>query len=241
MLNWQRLISVYGNRPSRIDCRSGKQKSLFYQPVSFFSISAKVKAQQNFKLFTRPRPIITIQNWLYSVLVNGYHRVDFNLADFCASCPFVVEQILQSLANNDTQHLNEAIDVKCLENLIQNWNDLTPNAKQFLSNLNSHDIYHRYPTIRMRLPEKINPSKELTSFLNIHLQIYFSASPKDMMPMSDREMFFKNVPFPMEAVKLPVTHYFQFEREITRGVDDSWKLMSCGSFPSAAFIFSKLS
>ena len=234
---WKKAYSTITSTRSRYF--SPKSNELIYQPKLLLSTSANVKAQNNPKLFTRPRPIIAIHNWLYTALVNGYHKLDFNLKDFCSSCPLVVEEIVRSLANDDTQHLNEVIYSNCLENLIAEWNDLPQNAKYFLSNLKSNDFHHRYPTIRMRLPEKINPSKELTSFLNVRIEIIFFATPSDIMSLSDREKF-KNSPLSpiMKDIKLPVIHNFQFEREVTRGVDDSWKLISCGSFPSANFKFS---
>ena len=230
--------SVFLSRNKK-ECVWKTTETLFCQPVLSFNTTANVKAEQSMKIFTRPRPIIAFHNWMYTALVNGYYKLDFSLQDFCDSCPLVAEEIVQRLVQGNAKNLNEAVDSECLNNIVMHWNELPENAKQFLSTLNNKNFYCRYPTIRMRLPDKINPSKELTSFLNISIQIFFFASAADMLSMTERERLMETMSF-LADMKIPIIHNFVFEREITKDVVDSWKLLSCGSFPSSAITFTRI-
>lgn len=186
-----------------------------------FSCSAIHLNSEKVKFLSRPRPIIAFNNWVYGNLVRGYFEKGFFLEDFCNSCPIVVEQIISCLKNSETEVLKDAINPACLENIISNWNLLSNKDQNTLTQLSVKDIKYCYPTIRMRLPGKIDPSSEIQAFLNIHIQIYYFANEK-------LEVNFSNISF-----NLPVFHNFVFEWEITKGVENtSWILESCGSFPN---------
>ena len=208
-------------RPVRLNL---KQQPHFYKLVQTFSTS-NFKFQE-LKIFSRPRPIVAFNNWIYGNLVRGYFNKDFFLEDFCKSCPIIVEQIIDCLKNNNTEILKDAISPSCLENIIAQWNHLPSNHKEELAKLSEKDFKYRYPTIRMRLPGKIDPKIEIPAFLTIIIQIYYLVDAKELENIGNLKL------------KLPAFHNFVFESEVTKNVEDtSWKLESCGTFPTYTPVF----
>ena len=213
---------------------STKENLLKHKQTLSFSTTSPCKSDNvRAAVFTKPRPIVTFHNWVYCKLIQGYFDSEFNLDEFCSNCPYVVEQILKCLANNDMEFLDDAVESSCFEKIKSEWDQLSEESKLFLSRLDHTEFFHRYPTIRIRMPQRNDPSKELTTFLNIQIQIYYFDNSKDML--SKMKDILPRLDVPIEEIELPVYHNFEFEREITRGVDDSWKLLSCGNFPSAKY------
>ena len=194
---------------------------------SLFSTSAPKHQDSKIKVLSRPRPIVTFNNWMYGNLLRGYFNQDFFLDEFCRSCPYVVEQIVKCLTTNNTDDLKDAVDAECLKEIISRWNQCSPDQKKFYEESDHNTFQTHYPTIRMRMPGQLDPTKEIPAFVNIKIDILFFAKNKDISSEFPFGELITN-----RGLKYPFLNTFIFEKEVTKGVDDSWLLKSCGRFPS---------
>jgi len=176
-----------------------------------------------------PNPFISFQNWMFGFMVRGYFQQEFDLSEFQRACPLVCLSILDKLSNGKSDELDGLLKPECARKVIQSWEELNPEEKNAVQRSKAQDLKFMRPKLRMRMPDHGSGS-ELKAFLNIQiilLHLFRVPDWKARLPPGFSATL-QNVPF-------PVQHIFEFEREVTRGVDGAWRLEDCESWPLPKF------
>lgn len=166
---------------------------------------------------------------MFGFMVRGYFQQEFDLSEFQRACPLVCLSILDKLSNGKSDELDGLLKPECARKVIQSWEELNPEEKNAVQRSKAQDLKFMRPKLRMRMPDHGSGS-ELKAFLNIQiilLHLFRVPDWKARLPPGFSATL-QNVPF-------PVQHIFEFEREVTRGVDGAWRLEDCESWPLPKF------
>lgn len=193
-----------------------------------------------------PNPYTSLHNWIFGVMVRGYYRQSFVLNDFLTACPYALLAVIERLTNREFEGITELMSQSCADKTVENWNKLDPAQQRIISNLNADDFFFKHPKIRMRMPEKKSGDVEVPSFLNIRMMLMYKVDhtmwreyfPKDidLGDVSNKVLGeFKN---PVkDALLMICAQTFEFEREVTKGVEGFWEIKDMGSFPIPTPLF----
>merc|ERR550534_2917221 len=169
-----------------------------------------------------PNPYTSFHNWIFSLMVRGYYKQEFSLADFLSACPHALISVIEHLKSEQYEKLRELMSRNCADKTIENWNKLSVAQQRIISNMTPGECFFKHPKIRMRMPEKKSSDVEVPSFLNIRMMLMHKVDyrmfeeyfPKDIeLGVSDKVLGdFKN---PVKHALLTISaQSVEFEREV---------------------------
>ncbi|CAK8684919.1 uncharacterized protein LOC143453092 [Clavelina lepadiformis] len=207
----------------------GNTKKLPSRPFTCSSWLAKEKIV----IPTFPTPITSLRNWAFGWMVRKHFQPDFNLREFCELIPMMIHHIVRLLAQGNKDELKALAVSECLENLSGNWESLPASKKTLLESLEEDDFYWNYPKIKMLMENPVDNSEGITAIMHIEIYVFFFVDPNEVDVEGWRKI---KVPFmssgAMEMMKFPVIHRLLLKREVSKGVEDCWRLQECYDFPN---------
>jgi len=202
------------------------------------STDSKNKDQEMRPVFL-PNPFVSLKNYLWGLMVRGYFQQEFDLKEFIAACPHAMTHVNSLLVEEDFDSLNSVMLNQCKQSIIKEWSSLSSDQKESVENTRVKDITFLNPEIRMRMPEKEDGEAEIPAHLNIKMEAVvnlFSPAWKDYLPNNFDEMplgFVTRSPMlaKINSERCFISFTVAFEREVTRGKDDDWKITELGTWP----------
>jgi len=193
-----------------------------------------------------PNPYVSLQNWIFGMMVRGYYQQNFNLKEFLDACPHVLLSVVELLNNRNFEKVYDLMSQRCADKTIENWNKLNPAQQRTISNLSPDELFFKHPKIRMRMPESKSNDGEITSFLNIRMMLMYRVDrrlwseyfPKDIDLGDVSNKLLGEYQDSVKHVFLMIcAQTFELEREVTKGTDGFWEIKDMGTFPIPTPLF----
>jgi len=186
-----------------------------------------------------PNPFLSLKNFLWGLMVRGYFKQEFDLKEFIAACPHAMGHVNSLLVEEDFDSLDNVMLSECKQSIIKQWSSLTTGQKESVEDTRVKDITFLNPEIRMRMPDKEDSEAEIPAHLNIKMEAVvnlLSSAWKDYLPNNFDEMplgFISRSPMlaKISSERIFVAFTVAFEREVTKGKDDDWKITELGTWP----------
>lgn len=200
------------------------------------------KTTKKLRPVTLVSPFMAMKNFLWGVMVRGYFQPSFQLKEFMEACPHAMAQLINVLQDNDKDALDDLMTLECKQTLLRKWNLLDSEQTEQVKAMTAENFTFIAPKILMRMNDKDSEDK-IPAFLNITMLMVVNIhapSWKDYLPVGYEE---KKVGFrmfePPYVTKLLdnrcfVSFFTTFEREITKGTEENWKILNLGSWPIPA-------
>ena len=174
-------------------------------------------------------PRFLLQNWAIAMYVRHVLKQDFLLSTFLEACPFAVGKIVDILHKNQNEDLKSLMNERCYENIVMRWARLNVPQKRSMQNNPTSIFLHPQLTL-------VKPS-QTESILRIKLEMYqhFDLDIWENCIQQTKDDKMSNYPFDNEIYKyllksMSINHLI-LERDVSVGIDSSWKFVSMQNWP----------